>query len=152
MTGFTLPLGLGALVALSLAAPTSWSATLTPAERSRVSGMARVEALGTDSTRAILRLAGGKPGSALAWHVHAGGCGAKGAILGATALYPAITVGGDGTAYAVATLPSSPPERGEYSVTVHASTTDMTPVACGTLKPDAATPAPQPRDSAAMRP
>ncbi len=152
MTGFTLPMGLGALVALSLAAPTNWSATLTPVERSRVSGVARVEALGTDSTRATLRLAGATPGRALAWHIHAGACGTKGAILGASALYPSTKAGADGTAYAVATLPSSPPSSGEYSVTVHASTTDMTPVACGTLKPDAAAPAPHPRDSAAMRP
>lgn len=140
-------LGLGSLVALSLAAPTNWKATLKATDNSQVAGTATVETVGTDSTRATVKVTGAKAGSELAWHIHTGACGAQGEIVGPPAAYTSIKVGPDGNATGNAVLPSAPPTTGEYAVTVHASTTDMKPVACGALTPDTSMPKPMEMDS-----
>lgn len=140
-------LGLGSLAALSLAAPTNWKATLKATDNSLVAGTATVEAVGADSTRATVKVTGAKAGSELAWHIHTGACGAQGKIVGPPAAYTSIKVGPDGNAKGTAVLPSAPPTTGEYAVTVHASTTDMTPVACGALTPDTSMPKPMEMDS-----
>ncbi len=140
-------LGLGSLVALSLAAPTSWKATLKATDNSPVSGTATVEPVGADSTRASVKVSGAKAGSELAWHIHTGACGSQGKIVGPAASYGTIKVGPEGNADGTAVLPIAAPTSGEFAVTVHASTTDMTPVACGNLTPDTSMPKPMPTDS-----
>lgn len=146
MTNVTI-LGLGSLVALSLAAPTNWTATLKASDNSQVAGTATVETVGTDSTRATVKVTGAKAGSELAWHIHTGACGAKGEIVGPATAYPGIKVGPDGNADGTAVLPIAAPTSGEFAVTVHQSTTDMTPVACGALTPDTSMPKPMEMDS-----
>lgn len=141
-------LGLGSLVALSLAAPTNWKATLKATDNSQVAGTATVEAIGADSTRATVKVTGAKAGSELAWHIHTGACGAQGSIVGPPTAYPGIKVGPDGNAAGTAVLPIASPTMGEFAVTVHASTTDMKPVACGALTPDTSMPKPMEMDSA----
>lgn len=147
-----IPLGLGSLVALTLIAPTTWKATIAATDGSRLAGSAVVEPIGTDSTSATVKLTGAKAGSELAWHIHNGACGTKGPIVGPAGAYPAIRVGPDGGATSTAVLPMAPPTTGSYAVTVHKSTTDLTPVACGDLKADTSPPAPAPADTTRMRP
>jgi hypothetical protein len=147
-----IPLGLASLMALTLVAPTTWKATLVATGSSRLAGTAIVEPTGTDSTRATVKLAGAQAGSELAWHIHRGACGEMGPIVGPATAYRPIPVGPDGSATGTAVLPSAPPTSGTYAVTVHASTTDMKPVACGNLKADTSPPAPAPADTARMRP
>jgi hypothetical protein len=115
---------------------------LQPAGDSRLSGSAVVEAVTADSTRATIQVAGAKPGSDLAWHIHFGACGGKGRIFGAQTAYPVLKAGPDGKAMGSVTLPAALSAAGEYSVTVHKSSTDMTPAACGGLKAAGGGPAP----------
>ena len=140
-------LGLGSLAALSLAAPTNWKATLKATDNSMVAGTATVEAVGADSTRATVKVTGATAGSELAWHIHAGACGTKGEIVGPAAAYPSIKAGADGNADGSVVLPIAAPTTGEFAVTVHTSTTDMKPVACGALTPDTSLPKPMEMDS-----
>ncbi len=126
------------LAALTFAAP-MWRATLEPKDGSKVSGTVTVEAVGTDSSRATIEVSGAKPGSALPWHLHNGACGAAGAVIGSAAAYPALQVDKNGSAKAVVTLAVTTPVSGEYSVNVHASASNMTPIACGALKYDGGT-------------
>jgi hypothetical protein len=122
------------LAALTLVAAPKWTAMLQPFGDSRLSGTAVVEGVTVDSTRATIQVAGAKPGSDLAWHVHSGACGGKGQIFGAQSAYPALKAGPDGKAMGSVTLAAALASSGEYSVTVHKSSTDMTPAACGGLK------------------
>lgn len=126
------------LAALTFAAP-MWRATLEPKDGSKFSGTVTVEAVGADSSRATIQVSGAKPGSALPWHLHNGACGTAGAVIGSAAAYPVLKVDKDGSAKAVVTLAVMTPVSGEYSVNVHASTTNMTPIACGALKYDGPT-------------
>ncbi len=135
-------LTLGALAGLTLLgvsgdAP-NWKAMLIPNDGSSIKGTVNVDAVGRDSTRTTISMTGGEPGKTLAWHIHRGACGTKGEIFGAPTAYPGLTLGTDGAGSLSVTLPVVPPTTGQYSVTVHRSTTDMTPAACGDLK---ATPA-----------
>jgi hypothetical protein len=123
------------LAALTLAAAPKWTAVLQPTGDSRLSGSAVVEAVTPDSTRASIQVAGARPGSDLAWHIHTGACGGKGQIFGAQSAYSTLKAGPDGKATGSVTLAATLPASGEYSVTVHKSSTDMTPAACGGLKP-----------------
>jgi hypothetical protein len=123
------------LAALTLAAP-MWRATLEPKDGSKLSGTVTVEAVGPDSSRATVEISGAKAGSAMPWHIHNGACGAAGAVVGAAAAYPVLQVGKDGSAKGTVTLAVATPVSGVYSVNVHASTTNMTPIACGSLKYD----------------
>lgn len=125
------------LAALTLAAP-MWRGTLEPKDGSKISGTVTVEAVGSDSSRATIQITGAKPGSALPWHVHSGACGAAGAPIGAATAYPLLQVGKDGSAKAVATVAVATPVSGVYSANVHASASNMIPIACGALKYDGA--------------
>ena len=132
----TRPIALG-LVALSIAAAgtgMTWKATLEAKDGSKLGGTALVESMGYTTSRASVELTGAKPGSVMPWHIHNGACGGKGAILGDASAYPPLSVGPDGHAIGNVTLPIAPPPTGDLSVMVHKSKTDMTPIACGTLK------------------
>lgn len=140
-------LTLGALAGLTLVSvagdPPNWKAMLMPNDGSHLNGTVNVDAVGRDSARTTIAMTGGEPGKTLAWHIHRGACGTRGEILGAATAYPGLTLGRDGAGSLSVTLPVVPPATGQYSVTVHRSTSDMTPAACGELK---ATP-PMGRDS-----
>jgi hypothetical protein len=135
-----IPLGLAVLSVAAIGTATTWRATLEAKDGSKIGGTALVESMGYTSSRASVELSGAKPGSLLPWHVHTGACGAKGNVLGDPAVYAPLSVGPDGRASGNATLAIVPPATGELSVNVHKSKTDMTPIACGTLKPEAAAP------------
>lgn len=124
------------LAALSLAGAPLWRATLEPKDGSTVRGTATVEAVGTDSSRATVQITGAKSGSTVAWHIHNGACAAPGPVFGSASAYPVLKVGSDGSAQATVTLAGAPPASGTYSVSVHKSAADMTPVACGALAAD----------------
>ncbi len=136
MAGNLLTFGISTIAALTLLSPTSWTATLEAKDGSQVGGSARIEAVGADSSRTTLQLTGAKPGSQLPWHVHQGACGTKGPVVGDPLSYPMLQVGPDGKAVGTLTMSSPPPAAGEYSVNVHRSAGDMTPIACGAFKPD----------------
>lgn len=112
----------------------SWKAMLVPNEGSHLHGAVTVVAVGRDSIRTVIDMSGGEAGKSLAWHIHQGACGTKGPIFGDAKAYPPLTLGKDGTASRSVTLPVALASAGQYSVTVHQSTKDMTPAACGDLK------------------
>ena len=118
----------------SLATLTTWTAVLEGKGGSAVRGTATVESVGTDSARATVQVTGAKAGAEYSWHVHSGACGIKGPIFGDAAQYPSIKADRDGNASGTVVLAAAVPASGDYSVTVHKSKKDLTPVACGTLK------------------
>jgi hypothetical protein len=130
---FSKAIALGATV-VSLASLTTWTAVLEGRGGSAVRGTATVESVGSDSTRATIKVTGAKAGSEYAWHVHSGACGTSGQIFGDAKKYPAIKADRDGNATGSIVLPAAAPTSGDYSVTVHKSTSNLTPISCGTLK------------------
>jgi len=125
---------------LSMAAFTTWHATIKPVGSSGISGSADIEPAmamagkkddGT-SYRASITILGAKPGSTHHWHVHSGKCGSGGGVVGSASAYPAITVDhmGGGSASAVVSVKLDP--KAEYHVNVHATGGDDV-VACGDL-------------------
>lgn len=147
MPNLTIPLALLSVAALSFGAsraPT-WIATIKASDGTQLTGLARVEAMGADSSRASIEVSGAKAGSVLPWHIHKGGCGAKGTIMADAKAYPPIMVGPDGSGSSRATLAAQPTTPSGYAVQVHRSATEMTPIACGALEVAArAYPAPPP--------
>jgi hypothetical protein len=150
-----IPTGLVVLAGLTLAAtraPTDWYGSFKASDGSGLQGSARVEAVGKDSSRVQIEVTGAKSGSQLPWHIHSGACGAKGAVFGDARAYPLLRVDSYGKASSQATLPLPAPSSGSYAVMVHRSASDMSPVACGALKPEASTPSYPQRDTAGYRP
>ncbi len=111
-----------------------WAAILQPTGTSVLAGTAVVEAVGDDSLTAEIQLSGAKAGSEIAWHIHLGNCADKGKILGQSEAYPLLKVGADGKASGSVTVPGALPSQGEYSIMVHKTDSDLTAVACGSLK------------------
>jgi hypothetical protein len=128
-------LGLGGVLVLTAAAAhvsPSWTAKLLPIGSSSVSGTATVTATTPDSATASVSITGAKAGQ-YPWHVHTGKCGDKGAPIGNPAAYAPLTASASGQATAQATIAFKPAAGAAYSVNVHKSMTDMTPIACGDL-------------------
>lgn len=111
-----------------------WAAILQPSGTSVLAGTAVVEEVSDDSLTAEIQLSGAKAGSEIAWHIHLGNCGDKGKVLGAAEAYPLLKVGADGKASGSVTVPGALPSQGEYSIMVHKTDSDLTAVACGSLK------------------
>jgi hypothetical protein len=132
---FVIGLAAAALVGSVAMASNKWSATLEPAGDSGVRGTAFVEQ-GDSVTHAKLSINGAKAGDELPWHVHAGVCPTPGAPVGGAAPYSPIKIGEGGRGEATATLPTRLSQTGQYSVNVHRSKSDMSSIACGTLKAD----------------
>jgi hypothetical protein len=85
-------------------------------------------------TEITLKVENAAPGRTYPWHVHAGGCGGNGAVIGPTSAYPAATIGTDGKTTSTAHLNFPLSTAATYSVNVHASTRAMgTIVACAPL-------------------
>jgi hypothetical protein len=90
------------------------------------------------TTMATLVLSNATPYASYPWHIHAGGCGSQGGIVGPTDAYTPITIGAAGRGEATVTLPFSTPTAGSFSVNVHKSETELgTIVACGPLTMEA---------------
>jgi hypothetical protein len=130
---FSKAIALGATI-ISLASLITWTAILEGRGGSAVRGTAVVESVAADSSRATVKVTGAKPGAEYAWHVHSGNCGATGPIFGNAASYPVLAADRDGRASGSVTLPAAVSTTGEYSVRVHKSKSDLTPIACGTFK------------------
>ena len=85
-------------------------------------------------TQVSISLSGVPAGPARPWHVHAGGCGSGGSVIGSASAYPPLTVGEDGRATGNARIALQLDEAKTYHVNVHASASEMgTIIACGDL-------------------
>jgi hypothetical protein len=76
------------------------------------------------------------PGGIHPWSMHKGSCGMDQGMFGSPDAYTPGTVGSDGKASGMATVPVEAPTSGEYFVMVAASPGNMsTTIACGNLAP-----------------
>lgn len=122
---------------------TRWHANLaSPASLAgavQMSGSASMAPSGDSAgTNITLDLANAAPGGLHPWAMHRGQCGTgtDHGVYGSRDAYPALTVGSDGRATAVAAVPLRAPRTGSYFVVVHASAANAeTVVACGNLAP-----------------
>jgi hypothetical protein len=74
------------------------------------------------------------PNASYPWHIHAGGCGSGGGIVGPPSVYAPLTIDANGQGQATVTLPFSTPTVGDFSVNVHKSAEEMgVIIACGVL-------------------
>lgn len=116
-----------------------WTATLvtpsTLAGAMQVRGVASWASDGNGS-KATISISNATAGGVHPWHVHQGRCGDNGPVVGNPGAYKALTVGGDGQASENASLSVPLPGSGDYSVNVHAQTSNMgTIISCGNLAP-----------------
>jgi hypothetical protein len=112
-----------------------WRGMLMPKSGSTVSGTVTVRPVSDAQTQATVMLAGAMAGTVHPWHIHSGSCGQGGPVVGPPTAYTALSVGADGTATVVVTLPFATPTSGAYYVNIHASPSDMgTIVSCADLK------------------
>lgn len=110
-----------------------WKANLTSATNPNISGSANARVIAGE-TSVTIALTGAPSGVAMPWHIHEGGCGSGGAIVGNPAAYPPITVGTDGRATGAAEINVQLDEAKSYHVNVHQSAAAMgTIIACGDL-------------------
>lgn len=124
-------------VDLDIESPTKqgedWDANLTSATNPSVRGTAEARVL-SGQTTVTIALTGAPTGVAMPWHIHSGGCGSGGPIVGNPASYPPITVGNDGRATGTAKITVQLDEAQSYHVNVHQSAENMgTIIACGDL-------------------
>ena len=111
-----------------------WSATLASEAGTAIGGTATVVPAGAQGSTATVNLTGAAPGSVHPWHVHAGRCGDNGPIVGPPEAYPPLSVGADGSALVMVTIPVATPVSGDYHVNVHRSAGELRAViACGNL-------------------
>jgi hypothetical protein len=110
-----------------------FSAQLQPTAGNQVRGSASaVSAIG--ETAVTLEIQNATAGATHPWHVHSGQCGTNGPVVGGGSNYPALTVGSDGRARAVASIPVALDDDAPYFVNVHLSSQAMgTIVSCGAL-------------------
>ena len=110
-----------------------WDAKLTSATNPSVQGTAQARVL-EGTTQITVNVTGLPTTEGLTWHVHDGGCGTGGPVVGSASQYPALTVAADGRVSGSATLNVRLEEAKTYSVDVHSSGSDMsTRLACGEL-------------------
>jgi len=108
-----------------------YSAIIGPLDSYGVRGTSSIVVATGQTFTASLDIGGGVPGSVHPWHVHVGGCGDGGGIVG-TADYPALTVSDLGTASASASVAFALVPSVRYSVNVHLASTNLaTIIACG---------------------
>lgn len=127
-------LALTATAVLSLSFK-EWSATLRPQNGSTVSGTATAQPLTGDSLVVTIKIKGAKAGDSNPWHVHSGGCDSSGAVIGDPSRYAPMTIGTDQAAEATARVKALLTLGVPYSINVHRSSSDMSVIACGNLRP-----------------
>ena len=85
-------------------------------------------------TTAMVSLYSATAGSTHPWHIHEGKCGSGGPIVGDPMAYPPLVIGDNGTGSSTAKLNARLNEAKDYSVNVHASSSNMeTIIACGMI-------------------
>lgn len=111
-----------------------FDARLEPSAGRTEHGTARaVAAIG--STAITVQLEGGTPGAVHPWHVHRGGCGSGGGIVGDADDYTALALDDDGEDREVATIDVQLVDDDPYHVNVHLSPDALgTVIACGELE------------------
>jgi hypothetical protein len=110
-----------------------WQARLTSTTMPGLQGTATARVYAGE-TQVSITMNGVTSGAAHPWHVHRGGCGSGGEIVGTASAYPTISAGNDGRATGSARLTMQLDEAQTYHVDVHASSYDMgTVIACGNL-------------------
>jgi hypothetical protein len=88
-----------------------------------------------DSFTATAEIRNDEPGSVRPWHVHFGACGSGGAIVGADADYPRMTIGDDGIGSASVRIGERLDPARSYHVNVHESDDNLDNIiACGDLE------------------
>lgn len=127
-------LALTATAVLSLSFK-EWSATLRPQNGSTVSGTATAQPVTGDSLVVTIKIKGAKAGDSNPWHVHSGGCDSSGAVIGDPSRYAPMTIGTDQAAEATARVKALLTLGVPYSINVHRSSSDMSVIACGNLRP-----------------
>ena len=127
-----LALATTAVVTLSVK---EWSATLRPQNGSTVSGTATAQPIAGDSMVVTIRIKGAKAGDSNPWHVHSGGCDSSGAVIGDPSRYAPMTIATDQSAEATARVKALLTLGVPYSINVHRSSSDMSVIACGNLRP-----------------
>jgi hypothetical protein len=113
-----------------------WRATLAPTDvYSELRGDAVVRMMvGEAAFMASASLRNDASGMLRPWHVHAGNCAARGAIVGDDASYPRLAVGNDGAAAASVLIRVGLDPTAAYSVNIHHSDALFnTIIACGEL-------------------
>ena len=112
-----------------------WETSLSSTAGSAVRGSAKAQSVGV-GTGINISIEGATPSAEHLWHVHVGGCGSNGPIVGTMASYPPLLVSAGGTASANASVGVALRENETYNVNVHRSRTDLTVIACGNLSND----------------
>jgi len=127
------------LVGLPILGDKQWKAALAGRNGSPIEGSAEVEARSADSTKMDVEIKQAAASTSYAWHMHNGNCAANGSVVGAMDGYPMLKTDDKGSGGIEVTLAVPAPATGEYSVHVHAPSTDTAAagqaVACGDLKP-----------------
>ena len=103
-----------------------WRGEIRPESGTKVGGTVMLMP-GADgqSTTATVTLTGAPANGTHPWHVHAGTCAEKGAIVGPPASYTPLAADATAAARLEAALPFATPASGSYTVNVHMSPTQM---------------------------
>jgi hypothetical protein len=119
---------------LDFAEPTVWHASLSGVglPPSQITGTFGAVSSGFN-THASIGITEAEPGNVHPWLVRTGTCGTTGAIFGARAAYPVLTVPANGIASAEAGLSQLLDADGTYQVQLLESPTSDDVVACGNL-------------------
>jgi hypothetical protein len=112
-------IGLGT-AALAGAADREWKATISGRNGSPMTGTAKLDDRGADSTQIELKIKDAGVAQTYLWHVHQGSCETNGEIVGMATAYPELTTGSDGQGASNVTLALATPSEGAYSVHLHA--------------------------------
>ena len=110
-----------------------WDANITSTTNPSIQGSAEARVISGESTFTI-NVNGLTSGPSYTWHVHEGGCGTTGPVVGTMSAYGPLTVGSDGRATGSAKVNVRLDEAKSYSIDVHSSGWEAnTVLACGNL-------------------
>ena len=127
------------LVGLPILGDKEWKAKLAGRNGSPIEGSAELEAKSQDSTKMDVEIQKAAASTSYAWHMHNGNCAANGSVVGAMDAYPMLKTDDKGAGGIEVTLAVPAPSACEYSVHVHAPSSDTAAagqaIACGDLKP-----------------
>ena len=110
--------GLGS-AALAGTADREWKATISGRNGSTMTGSAKVDDRGADSSQVELKIKDAGASQTFLWHMHQGSCETGGDIVGPASAYPELTTGSDGQGEVNVTLAVATPSEGMYSVHLH---------------------------------
>lgn len=119
------PAGGGSAHGGAHAGPGMWRGEIRPEGGSKVGGTVMLMPGANGQTTATITLSGAPANGTHPWHVHAGTCAEKGAIVGPPTAYTPLSADASGAARLEAALPFATPTSGSYSVNVHMSASQM---------------------------